>query len=258
VHEACQKKLTVIAITDHDTVAGVRPALRAAEGTGLTVIPAVEISTDYKNKDVHVLGYYVDLDDAGLAEKLRYVRDARLLRAGKIVEKLNGLGVDIALEEVMAESNGRSLGRPHVAAALVHKGVCRAPQEAFDRFIKRGRPAYVPRYNLTPQEAISAIEEAGGCAVLAHPGLGVPDALVYKLAEAGLQGIEVYHTHHTPSQTRRAQRLAKELGLLVTGGTDSHGPGGSTPVEIGSVDVPDSCAEGLIRWAREHGGPVPT
>ena len=258
VREACQKKLTVIAITDHDTVAGVRPALRAAEGTGLAIIPAVEISTDYKNKDVHVLGYCIDLDDAGLAETMRYVRDARLLRAEKIVEKLNGLGVDIALEDVMRESDGRSLGRPHVAAALVRKGVCHRPQEAFDRFIKRGRPAYVPRYRLTPRDAIRAIEEGRGCPVLAHPGLGVPDALVHKLAEAGLQGIEAYHTHHTPSQTRRAQRLAEELGLLVTGGTDSHGPGGSTPVEIGSVEVPDSCAEGLARWAREHGGPVPT
>ena len=258
VREACQKGLSVIAISDHDTIAGVRAALRAAEGTGLTVIPAVEISTDYKRVEVHILGYYIDLDDATLAEKLSYVRDARLLRAEKIVQKLRGLGVAVTLDEVLAESDGQSLGRPHVAAALVRKGVCGHPQEAFDRFLKRGRPAYVPRYKLTPMEAMRAIEEAGGCHVLAHPGLGVPDALIHELAQAGLHGIEAYHTRHTPSQTRRAHRLADELGLLITGGTDSHGPGGSYPVEIGSVAVPDSCAEALAAWAHEHDAPVPT
>jgi len=257
VREACAKGLSAIAITDHDTIAGVRPALRATEGTSLTVIPAVEISTDYQDTEVHILGYYIDLGDNDLAEKLRYVQEARLIRAEKIVQKLRGLSVNLTLEDVLAESDGQSLGRPHVAGALVRKGVCSHPQEAFERYLKRGRAAYVPRYKLTPQEAISAIQGARGCAVLAHPGLGVPDALIYKTADAGLQGIEVYHSHHTPSHTRRAKRLADELGLLITGGSDSHGPGGTCPVEIGSVPVPDSCARELTRWALVHDAPIP-
>jgi len=257
VAEAIDKRLTAIAIADHDTVQGVRPAIEAARGSDLAVIPAVEISTEYAKTEVHILGYWIELDNEDLHAKFRYVRNARRLRADDIVHKLRALGVEITIEDVLAQSDGVSLGRPHVAQALLAKHYVNAPQEAFDRFLGRGKPAYVPRYKLSPFEAVEAILNARGCPVLAHPGLGVPDRTIEALVAAGIQGLEAYHTHHTPSNTRRALRLAEEHGRLVTGGTDSHGPGGSYPVAVGDVDVPDACAEALIAWAHEHAAPMP-
>lgn len=257
VAEAVEKGLTAIAIADHDTVEGVMPAIEAARGTCLTVIPAVEISTEYQQAEVHILGYWIELDNEELHAKFRYVREARRLRAEEIVYKLRALGIEITIEDVLAQSDGVSLGRPHVAQALLAKGYVNGPQEAFDRYLGRDKPAYVPRYKLSPYEAVRAVRNAHGCPVLAHPGLGVGDHIVEALVAAGLEGLEVYHSHHTPSHTRRALRLAEQYGLLITGGSDSHGPGGSYPVEVGEVDVPDECATALIAWAREHSAPMP-
>jgi len=257
VAEAITKRLSAIAIADHDTVQGVMPAIAAARGSDLRVIPACEISTEYEQAEVHILGYYIELDNEELLAKFRYVREARRLRGDEIVSKLRALGVDVNIDDVLAQSDGVSLGRPHVAQALLAKGYVSAPQEAFDRFLGRGKPAHVPRYKLSPFEAVAAVKAARGCAVLAHPGLGVSDSTIHALIDAGIEGLEAYHHHHTPSHTRRALRIAQERGLLVTGGTDSHGPGGSYPVEIGGVEVPDACAEALVAWARAHAAPIP-
>lgn len=257
VAEGIEKNLTTIAISDHDTVQGVMPAIEAARGSDMRVIPAVEISTEFQKTEVHILGYWIDLEDDQLHAKFVYVREARRRRADDIVAKLRQNGVEITIEDVIAQSDGVSLGRPHVAQALIEGGYVSGMQEAFDRFLGRDRPAFVPRYKLSPYEAVEAIHRAGGCAVLAHPGLGVSDFVIDGLIEAGIEGIEAYHTHHSPSNTRRAIRIAEENGLLITGGTDSHGPGGSYPVEIGDVDVPDACAEALVAWAEEHNAPMP-
>ena len=256
VAEAIEKQLTAIAIADHDTVQGVQPAIEAARGSSLQVIPAVEISTEYESTEVHILGYWIDLDHEQLHEKFRYVREARRLRADEIVSKLRQNGIEITIADVLAQSDGVALGRPHVAGALMAKGYVNGMQEAFDRFLGRDKPAFVPRYKLSPYEAVAAIQDARGCPVLAHPGLGVSDHVIAGLIEAGIAGLEAYHNHHTPSNTRRILRIAEENGLLVTGGTDSHGPGGSHPVAIGDVDVPDSCAEGLIAWAKQRDSAV--
>jgi len=257
VAAALEKGLTAVAVADHDTVAGVRPALEAAEGTALTVVPAAEISTEYQAAEVHILGYYFDLKDPRLADTFRYVRSSRLLRGEEIAGKLRALGIELTLGEIEAESDGDTLGRPHVAAALLRKGYVSTLQEAFDRYIGAGRPAYVPRYKLTPFDAVARIAQAGGCPVLAHPGLGVGTPVIRELAGRGLQGIEAYHSQHTPSNTRRALGLAEEYGLVVTGGTDSHGPGGSHPVEVGEIEVPDECFHSLLAWAREHDAHIP-
>jgi hypothetical protein len=257
VAEAIEKNLTAIAIADHDTVRGVAPALEAARGSDLRVIPAVEISTEFQKTEVHILGYWIDLEDDQLHAKFVYVRDARRRRANEIVGKLRQNGVEITLEDVVEQSDGVSLGRPHVAQALIQKGYVSEMQEAFDRFLGRDKPAFVPRYKLSPYEAVEAIQTAGGCPVLAHPGLGVSDYVIDGLIEAGVEGLEAYHNHHSRSNTRRALRIAEENGLLVTGGTDSHGPEGSYPVEIGEVNVPDSCAESLVAWAEAHDRPIP-
>ena len=252
VQVAQEKGLTAIAIADHDVVAGVEPAMQAARGSRLRVIPAVEISTEHHGSEIHLLGYFIDIESPGLLEKLKQIREARRQRARQIVQKLNKLGVGITVEDVAAQAGQGSTGRPHIAAVLVKAGYVSTSQEAFARYLTPGRPAYVPRYRLLPSEAVHTIIQAGGLAVLAHPSIDNAEKYIDELREEGLGGLEAYHTHHSDAQTRRFLQLADELGLLVTGGTDSHGPGGPSPVEIGSVYVSDEYAAGLLAWAKEH------
>jgi len=257
VEEAVRVGVTAISITDHDTVEATADAQEAARGTHLAVVPGVEMSCDYGRTEVHVLGYYVDTSSAALRERLRAVREARVVRAEQMAARLRNLGVPLTLADVrraaeVGKGDGpgnQSLGRPHVAAALVAGGHCATLQEAFDRYLKKGRPAYVPRYKLTPVEAVHMVREAGGCPVLAHPGLIVGERdLPRRLVPEGLAGIEAYHPEHGAADTQRLLRLAEELGLLVTGGSDSHGPAAVRPVAIGAVPVPDACAARLQEW----------
>ncbi len=252
VEVALAKKLKVIALTDHDTVGGVARAQQAAAGTGLLVLPAVEISAEQDDADVHILGYFIDTEDAKLREKLHAIRAVRLERARKIVGKLAKLGLEIDFEKLLAEAGPDSIGRPHIATRLFRQGYVNSAQEAFARYLQRGRPAYEERYRLTPVEAVELVIAAGGLAVLAHPGLQGADRRIGELAGCGLQGVEAYHIHHRPAQARQYVRMAEQRGLLVTGGSDSHGPKGPVPVEIGAVDVPDECAQRLVEWAKRH------
>jgi predicted metal-dependent phosphoesterase TrpH len=262
VREASDRGLFAIAIADHDTVGGVAPAIEAARGLEaeggsrqpLAMIPAVELSAEQGRHEAHILGYFIDVTAGPLLEKLGAVRQARVERAQETVRKLQAAGVRIAWEDVTAGLDDlTSIGRPHVAAALVRTGACKEPQEAFVRYLKRDRPAFVPRYKMTVAEAIETVRAAGGIPVLAHPGLIGSDGFVGYAIELGVEGLEAYHTDHSPSTTERFIKLAEEAGLLVTGGTDSHGPAGPKPVEIGSLAIPDSCAAGLIDRARETG-----
>ncbi len=252
VEVALGKKLKVIALTDHDTVGGVARAEQAAAGTGLLVVPAVEISAEQDNADVHILGYFIDIEDAKLREKLRAIRAVRLERARTIADKLAKLGIEIDFEKLLAEAGPDSIGRPHIATRLLREGYVSSAQEAFTRYLQRGRPAYEERYRLTPVEAIELVIAAGGLPVLAHPGLQGAERRIDELAGCGLQGVEAYHIHHSPAQARQYVRMAEEQGLLVTGGSDSHGPAGPVPVESGAADVPDECAQRLVEWAERH------
>lgn len=236
---AADKRLTAISIVDHDTLAGVPPAMAAAQDLPLQVIPAVEINTDWAHTDVHILGYHIDLEDEDLEALLASVREKRLARAEEIVRRLQALGLEIGMDDVLRHAGGAAVARPHVAAALHEMGACSSAQGAFDRFIGRGRPAYVPRYRLTPRQAIEVIAAAGGVPVLGHPGLMNRDRLIPKLLPLGLRGLEAYHVHHSAAATHKYLTMGAELGLVVTGGTDSHGPRGTRPVEIGAVAVPD-------------------
>ncbi len=253
VAEAIRIGLSAIAITDHDTVDGIEPALAAAECTGLAVLPAVEISTDVEDTEVHILGYYIDYRDATLLALLYRIRENRQERARKMVDKLDQLGVSISYEAVRAQAGAGSVGRPHVAAALVEAGCVGSQNEAFARYLRRGRPAYVPRYKLTPEEAVEQIRAAGGLAVLAHPGLVKRDGIIDQLLGYGLGGVEAYHVNHSAADVEKYRQMAMSRGLIVTGGTDSHGPGGPNPVRIGSIEVPDECARAVQQWAHDHG-----
>lgn len=256
VHQAHARGLSAVALADHDTLAGLPEAAEAArEFPSLDLIPAVEISAQLGSQEVHILGYLIRTGDPDLRAALDQVRTHRLTRARAMVEKLVELGVSLRYEQVaeLAGGDEASVGRPHVAAALVRVGAVSSAQEAFQRYLRRGRPAYVSRPRPGATEAIALIHAAGGMAVLAHPGLISAQGTVGAALGLALDGLEAYHVDHTPTQTSRLLRLAREHHLCATGGSDSHGPQGPTPVEIGQVLVPDECAEGLREWGRAHG-----
>lgn len=256
VEAAVTAGLSALGIADHDTMSGLDEAREAVRGH-LTLIPGVEISTQIKNAELHILGYFMAEDYAPLLAELQHVREERVARIHRTVARLRELAVKITFEDIVAASDnveaehdeeGAALGRPHVAAALVRVGAVSSPAEAFDRYLRRGKPAYVDRYRATPECAIALIREAGGLPVLAHPGLMHRDALIPQLVAQGLGGLEAYHVAHTPADERRYLKMTEALGLLVTGGTDSHGPRGTTPVAIGAVPVPDEVGQRLLEW----------
>lgn len=248
VARAAALRLTALAVADHDCVDGTAPALAAGEEAGLLVIPAVELSCSHATADIHVLGYFVDHRDAGLTARLESLREARRDRAGAIVRALAAQGFDLSLGDVLELSARGSVGRTHVARALLHRGHVGTVAEAFERFLGRGKPFYVPKPDATPEAAIAAILDAGGVPVLAHPGVSGVDHLIPHLVDAGLRGLEAYHGEHSAQERARYRDLADRMGLLVTGGSDYHGPGFPNP-ELGRADVPDSVLAPLLEAA---------
>ncbi|MDH4083562.1 MAG: PHP domain-containing protein [Nitrospira sp.] len=240
--------VTAMAITDHDITTGLVEAMTAGEACGIEVIPGVEISSSFGNSEVHILGYFLDWEDIDLNKRLKTLRDSRHRRNPKIVEQLQNLGIDLTYEEVRALAGSDSVGRPHIARALMDKGIVSSAKEAFDRFLADGKPAYVPRDLPAPVEAIHWIKAAGGLAVLAHPTwVRCADRslaeLVRQLKADGLDGVEVYYSTHAARQTREYLSLAQQLGLLVTGGSDFHGltkPDIEVGIGKGSLHIPTS------------------
>ncbi len=215
-------------------------ALFAARDTAVTVVPAVELSAvGADGSDVHVLGYFIDVTDAHLIGHLADLRVAREHRAAAIVSALAQAGYPLDLADVMSLSNGGAVGRSHIARALVAAGHAESASEAFQTLIGRSGSFYIPKDVRSPEDVISCIDDAGGFAVLAHPGSSRADALIAGLVENGLRGIEAYHSDHTPEQRTRYAALAAELGLLATGGSDYHGPAAPNPA-LGSVDIPEA------------------
>lgn len=250
---ARQVGLAVLGVTDHDTTDGL-PAALAAAGGGLEVIPGVELSTDAPVGEVHILGYFIDYRDAGFQARLAQLRDERVGRAQAMVARLAALGMPLAWERVQALASG-AVGRPHIAQALVEAGYVADVPEAFDRYLGRGRPAYVEREKLTPTDAVRMIRATGGVAVLAHPyildtagrikvRLDLP-ALLPELCDAGLQGLEVYYTNYTRAVTAELRLVAERWGLVATGGSDFHGGGTVPEAQLGAVAVPYAAVERL-------------
>ncbi len=245
---ALERNLLTIAITDHDTTAGIDEALEAARGTGLEVIPGVEISCDVPHEEVHLLGYYLDHHHPALQGKLRAMRDARLRRAKGMLAKLAALGFPLPWEMVAELAGGGSVGRPHIAQAMVKMGYVASAGEAFDLYIGRDGPAYVERYKLSPLEAVSLIKQAQGLPVLAHPLKVIhflPD-----LVEGGLIGLEVYYNGYSAEDIRELADLARKFDLIPTGGSDFHGPDVLDTVDMGGVRVPMESVERLRALAK--------
>ncbi|MGV2967898.1 PHP domain-containing protein [Paenibacillus sp. FSL L8-0435] len=226
---AKQKGLSAVALTDHDTVAGVAEAQQAGKEYDIDVVAGVEISTRAGGKDIHVLGYYVNTEDEQFLQRLRGLREARDERNHLIIAKLQELGLDISWQEVLDEL-GRSLepdesiGRPHMADVLVKKGYAVDMRDAFDQYLAEGKPGFVSVPRVAPEDACKWIRAAGGAAVIAHPGLYNDDELVRRIIEDSRpDGIEVFHSDHGPEEERRYGELAKEYELIETGGSDYHG-----------------------------------
>jgi len=254
VRVAAKQRLSVIAITDHDTIAGIEPALLAAESfPSLRVIPGLEINTDIPNAEIHILGYFIDYRDEELKQTLERLRNSREARARKIVAKLGELGIDIVWHRVMELAGGGSVGRPHIAQAMLEQGYIPSFQEAFTKYIGRQGPAYVERERLSPQEAAKLVVKAGGLPVLAHPANidGLEEFLV-KLKEAGLVGLEAYYDGYDRKMIDGLVHLAAKHGLITSGGSDFHGLAGVNEAPIGAIDVPSDCAERLIALAERR------
>ena len=223
--------LKALAITDHDTVAGVPEALAAGRELGIEVIPGVEVSSVGRGQDIHVLGYFIPYEDSAFQERLVGLRETRHERNQLLIAKLQELGIPITLESVYRRKQGtdKNIGRPHIAEELIELGIVATIEEAFEKYLGKGAAAYVNPPRITPQEAIRLIQDAGGAAVLAHPGLYDDDELVQELIAFGLDGIEVNHPDNTEEQRLVYSTWAKEHGLVMTGGSDFHGWRGEEP-----------------------------
>ncbi|HMK66109.1 MAG TPA: PHP domain-containing protein, partial [Thermodesulfobacteriota bacterium] len=225
---ACRKKAAALALTDHDTLEGLEEALQAGKESRLEVIPGLEISAEYSRGTMHILGYYIDRTHSGLNEDLNILQEARKNRNPRIIGKLQALGFPVAYEEIDSQVTGQ-IGRPHIAKLLLKKGHVSSLDEAFQKYLAKGAPAYVDKFRFPPDKAIDMIHQAGGIAVLAHPfSLNCPSLkdlydLVKELKDCGLQGMEVLYPKHSEEQTRDYFSLVKELKLLYTGGSDFHG-----------------------------------
>ncbi len=251
--------LRVLALTDHDSTDGLEEAVRAAGAQDIDFIPGIEINTDVSGGEVHMLGYFIEYQRPAFQAILKVLRDARERRGQRMVELLNEQGVQVEWERVREIAQG-AVGRPHVARALLEAGYVQTIGEAFDKYIGTGGPAYVPRYKLTPEDAVHLITSANGLPVMAHPvelpGLEELRNWLPGLRAAGLVGLETYYGPYTTAEEQQLRALADEYGLIPTGGTDFHGPG-IHPTPLGGRYVPYEAVERLKEAAAQRRGHTP-
>ncbi len=253
VCKAAELGLTVIAIADHDAVDGIAHALVAAQAfPRLKVISGVEISTVVPNGEVHVLGYFIDYTDHKLEATLSRFRHSREQRAQGMITKLKDFGIHIEWQRVQEIAGSGSIGRPHIAQAILEKGYIASFKEAFDKYIGRGAPAYVEREKMSPVEAVELVLRASGLPVLAHPlTTDDPETMVIELKAAGLVGLEAYYNGYTADEINELISLANKYNLIATGGSDYHGLDTGTETMIGGADVPMESAKRLIALAEQ-------
>jgi 3',5'-nucleoside bisphosphate phosphatase len=252
VARAAAAGVTVLSVTDHDTVAGCADASAAALDAGLTLIPGIEVTAVLDDADVHVLGYFFDTGSPVLAAFLAEQRLRRVDRVRHMIDRLASSGIRLDADVILApgiEDSTRSVGRPWIARALVAAGHVRNTNEAFDRWLSKGRPAFVPRAAAAPAEVIARLHEAGGIASMAHPGLMGLDDRIPEFAAAGLDAIEVYHTKHDDKAVARYRALADRLDLAMSGGSDFHADDMHGGLGPGSVALPRQAFDGLQRRA---------
>jgi predicted metal-dependent phosphoesterase TrpH len=242
--------LAVVALTDHDTVEGCPAMAEACQQEEIEFIPGTELTAEVDGMELHLIGYLIDVTNPRLLEEMAHFQAVRQNRIREMVARLNRIDIPLQAEAVFSLASCRSPGRPHVGRALVQGGYCATMDEAFDRFLKKHRPAWVPKFKISAQRAMELIHHAGGVAVLAHPGLNRNDDVIAQLVAEGLDGLECYHSKHSASACEHYAAVARQIGLLVTGGSDCHGLNKGQPL-IGSIKLPYVHVEELKRKAAE-------
>lgn len=251
VTQAAKHGLVAIALTDHDTVEGCARAEAACQAAGIDFLPGSELTAEQNGNELHILGYCFDPRNQQLLTEISRFQAVRQSRIREMVARLNRLDVPLEAEAVFALANCRSPGRPHVARALVNARLCGSLDEAFERFLKKNRPAWVPKMKISALVAIELIHQAGGVAVMAHPGLNRTDDVIPELVDAGLDGLECFHTKHSSSMSQHYLHLARRFHLLITGGSDCHGFSKNRPL-IGTVRLPYEHVQRLKAGAAER------
>ncbi len=244
VLHAQQHGLACIALTDHDTVEGCAPTAAACAAVRMEFIPGTELTAEHQDIEVHILGFFLDIENKTLLKRIAKFQSVRQNRIHEMVAALNKLGIPLKAESVFALANCKSPGRPHVARAMVKEKLIGGLDEAFEKYLKKGRPAWVPKTKMSAAEGVELIHQAGGLAVMAHPGLNRTDDIIPDLVDAGLDGIECFHTKHSTAMSERYLEIADKYHLLVTGGSDCHGYSKAKPL-IGTVRLPYEHVEKL-------------
>lgn len=222
VNKAKDAGIEILGISDHDNLAGIDEATEVGKKFGIEIIPGVEISTDLKDKEIHILAYYIESDNQELERYLTFFREERLKRAERIVSKLKSLGLNITIYDVLDKAKNSAVGRPHIAQALLENEQVSSYYDAFNKYIGNGGPAFEKKVHISPQSAFKIISDAGGLSFIAHPGY-MPETILKELINAGVDGIEVIHPSHSPQQVRFYRGIVNEYFLLESGGSDFHG-----------------------------------
>jgi 3',5'-nucleoside bisphosphate phosphatase len=256
VAEARRHDLATLGLTDHDTVEGCAPVAAACSAASLEFVPGAELTAEQGGYEIHILGYGIDTRNPKLLLDIRKFQDVRQNRIREMVARLNRLNVPLQAEAVFTLANCRAPGRPHVARALVEAGLCGSLDEAFERFLKKQRPAWVPKFKMSASYAIDLIHQAGGVASMAHPVLSHADEVIPAMVESGLDAIECFHTKHTPATSAHYLELARRFHLLVTGGSDCHGLSKGRPA-MGTVKLPYAFVEALKSRIAERAAASP-
>ncbi|MFH1540923.1 MAG: PHP domain-containing protein [Elusimicrobiota bacterium] len=241
--------LAAISITDHDTTDGISAAIKESLTRKIEVIPGIELSAELKNshqQEMHILGYFINWEDCSFQQKLKLLRDEREKRAHRILDKLKSLGIELEEQRLFEIAGVGAIGRPHFAKMLVEKKVVPNTYEAFWKYLGEGKPAYVPKFRLTSDEAIKMISQVDGIPVLAHPNLNnISCDTIKSLVDSGLKGIEVWHRKYSPDETNKLKQMAKKFGMIATGGSDCHGTMNNEQPIMGTVKVPYSAVQEL-------------
>ena len=252
VDRSLQLSLKAISIVDHDSVSGFEEVKDYAADKGIELISGIELSASETDDDIHLLGYLFDPQNDRLQKSLEKFRQIRQERGKKMIARLAAMDMIMDYDDLLEAAGGAVVGRPHLAEAMLKKGFIGSYREAFDKYLHLGGPVYVPKAKLTPAEAIELIHDAGGVVVMAHPALTNRDEMIDKLAEYGLDGLEVFHPVHKGPRRRKYRKIAQRLDLIITGGSDSHNRKGRYG-DIGEEDVPYDCLVELKkRWQKNN------
>lgn len=244
VLKAKEAGLDIISITDHDSVNGIKEAIAVGKDAGVEVIPGLEISTDLDEKEVHLLAYFIDIDNEELQKYLSFFRDERFHRAKRIVQKLRNLGLSITIDDVIDHARNSAIGRPHIAYAMVNLGLISNYYEAFERFIGDYGPAFERKIHVSPQSATKLISDAGGLSFVAHPGY-MKESILIDLIKAGIDGIEVIHPSHSESQINFYRGIVNQYCLLESGGSDFHGGKKEDGENLGKYNISPNHLEAM-------------